>query len=62
MLGKSNNQASNKNNGSLDLLEYFRLDETIIGKKNSGDRIVERSWEYNPKEESHKELPYPYCS
>ena len=26
------------------------------------DEVVGSKWSYNPAEETHRELPYPYCS
>ena len=38
------------------------FDGVLVGQQGIADEVVESKWSYNPTEETHRELPYPYCS
>jgi hypothetical protein len=33
-----------------------------VDQQGIADEVVGSKWSYNPAEETHRELPYPYCS
>ena len=33
----------------------------LVGQRSIVDEALESKWSYNPTEETHKALPYPYC-